>query len=1162
MRLVQVQEFVLLNGIKTLQSKSKEEDGMQKPDIAKLKQFFFRFRRQITVSATAVFSVLLICSLIAAWTVPGYVREKLDKVAYQHLNRHLHVGHIRFNPLTFGVTLRDISLSEPDGDQTFASAGSLYVNFSFFSVFTSAPIIRSLSIETPTLYISRTDDYEYNFSDLLARALEPGERQEYSIGNIEVAGGKIIFDDMPVGRKHLVEDIHISIPSVSTRASQIMSSIEPRLSAVVNGHRLELSGKAHPFAADMDAVFSLTLDDIELAQYVGYLPYKPKFTLDKGSLSFDLNVHYARDKAAASEFEVSGKVKISSLHISDLARKPMVSVEKLDADLKRSAVFARNFHLGALHLTKPEIHVAYSADGFLSLMNLLPQQQSERAKPASAAEKGESAKSHTKIIVNSLDAHEAKLSYTDFAAAVPHSVIARNMNLTVKGTEVDTGSQTVTVEALTSDSASLEAALEKRSFPASRTGSGTKESSGYRVKVGKVDVSGWSASVQNKNIRKPYGLRLSGLSAHIENVSTEPNNVSEFRILSETDKKGRISVEGKAGLSPLHADIEVDMTDVPVVGLQQYIDEHVNLALRGAELTARGRLSLAAARSGALRGQYRGDMRITNLSTTDLIRNDPFVRWKDLTLRQVNAELSPFSLTIANADLSGFYARLILSQEGRLNLQNILRSEAGGEVSLTDSEASDGVTLAKQKEVQPDEPYQSEAKEVTAQPEVLSEAEDKSGDEKTTESARETISPDAQDEVAKAAGDEGSTGSANDLADMSEEVDLPVIRIGRLQLGDGRIRFTDNFVEPNYTADIDRVQGVISKISSERDALAEVDIKGQVNRAPMTLKGTANPFNPSQSLELHGQVKGMELAQLSAYSTKYVGHGIERGKLSFDVRYSVKDGQLHAQNSLVLDQLVFSEKRDVKPILSLPVLFAVSLLQDANGVIDINLPVSGSLDDPRFSVGGVVMRMILNLFARIVTSPFSILASALGGGQELSRIDFVPGHSDITAQGEEALVMLSKALKARPALRLDIAGCYDVELDKEGVARTAIRRKVRELKRKEARDADEDAPQERVAVSDEEYARLLKQIYSSASFKKPRNFIGFPKSLSVAEMEKLMIENYAVSEEELKAIADRRANNVKAWFLDKGDIPDERLFISASKSLTGENSARVDFNLH
>ena len=127
---------------------------------------------------------------------------------------------------------------------------------------------------------------------------------------------------------------------------------------------------------------------------------------------------------------------------------------------------------------------------------------------------------------------------------------------------------------------------------------------------------------------------------------------------------------------------------------------------------------------------------------------------------------------------------------------------------------------------------------------------------------------------------------------------------------------------------------------------------------------------------------------------KYVGYGIERGKLTFKVKYKVENRKLDAQNQIILDQLTFGEKVESPTATKLPVLLAVALLKDRNGVIDVNLPISGSLDSPEFSVGGIILRIIINLITRAVTSPFALLGAAFGGGSgggvELYRVRLRP----------------------------------------------------------------------------------------------------------------------------------------------------------------------------
>jgi hypothetical protein len=174
------------------------------------------------------------------------------------------------------------------------------------------------------------------------------------------------------------------------------------------------------------------------------------------------------------------------------------------------------------------------------------------------------------------------------------------------------------------------------------------------------------------------------------------------------------------------------------------------------------------------------------------------------------------------------------------------------------------------------------------------------------------------------------------------------------------------------------------------------------------------------------------MTSLSPYSGKYAGYAIEKGKMSLFVKYKIENDQLTAENRVFLDQLTFGDPVDSPDATKLPVTLAVALLKNRNGEIDINLPISGSLNDPEFSVGGLVVKVIVNLLVKAVTSPFALLGSVFGGGEELSNVDFDFGQAVITPPAQPRLEKLAKALLDRPALRLDIEGRADPEQRSRG----------------------------------------------------------------------------------------------------------------------------------
>jgi len=410
-------------------------------------------------------------------------------------------------------------------------------------------------------------------------------------------------------------------------------------------------------------------------------------------------------------------------------------------------------------------------------------------------------------------------------------------------------------------------------------------------------------------------------------------------------------------------------------------------------------------------------------------------------------------------------------------------------------------------------------------------------------------------------GDDAPAAAAVDNGGKARPV--PVV-IKRVSLQGGRVRFTDNFIKPNYSASLTKFGGALSGLSSDPASRAEVDLRGEVNGAPLAVGGRINPLRGDLFLDIKANVRGMELAPLSAYSGKYVGYGIEKGKLSFEAGYRIDKRTLTAENRLVLEQLAFGDKVDSPEATSLPVQFAVALLADRNGVIDLNLPIAGSLDDPQFSIGAVIFKLIGNAITKAVTQPFALLGSLFGGGAELSSMAFDAGRASVPAAGEEKLRALARALAERPGLRLDIGGRADPEADREGLKRVSVERKVRGLKMRDLRARGAEVEPGSVTVSRDEYPDLLRRAYRDEKFPKPRNVLGLPKDLPLEEMEKLMAANAEIDEDELLALGNQRAQAVKNWLQRNGQVAPERMFITAAKiGAVKEGAAlgRVDFAL-
>lgn len=396
---------------------------------------------------------------------------------------------------------------------------------------------------------------------------------------------------------------------------------------------------------------------------------------------------------------------------------------------------------------------------------------------------------------------------------------------------------------------------------------------------------------------------------------------------------------------------------------------------------------------------------------------------------------------------------------------------------------------------------------------------------------------------------------------------MPDISVNSVTLSRGRMTFTDRFVKPNYVAELSAIEGAITAVSSTNPQPAKVKVTGRVyTTAPLSISGIVQPFAKFLTLDLKASAKGVDLPRFNTYSAKYVGYPIKRGKLSVDLEYKIKDRALQASNHVVLNQLTFGDKTNSPDATKLPVLLAVALLKDSRGNIDINLPISGSLDDPEFSVGGIVVRVLLNLVVKAVTSPFSLLASAFGGGEELSYVEFKPGSAVLTEDSQQRIDTLTKALTDRPALKMDISGRADPKTDMEGLRQAWVEGQIRAAKAAATTPRGKKPDAAGVKVSAAERAKYLEDVYDDADIKdKPRNFIGMAKSVPADQMEAMLRSVAPVGDEQLRQLADARAQAVYEKLQAQEGLAD-RVFIVAPQldadGIKDEGQpSRVDFSL-
>ena len=694
---------------------------------------------------------------------------------------------------------------------------------------------------------------------------------------------------------------------------------------------------------------------------------------------------------------------------------------------------------------------------------------------------------------------------------------------------IDIGKRNVRIESLDTHDAALgfkrrrDGSLEMPALPAAGAApvADSAPAAGsappWVVAIGKLTLGGYKVALADAAVKPAATHRVAIERLEVRDFSTEKGAKSALTAKLALDKGAGVDLDSTFGIDPLALNARIDARRIDLVAFRPYVEHFATVAMKSGNASARGTLTVSGS-GDAMHIGYSGSADVSNLATVDTANREDLLNWDSVRMTGVGFQWSkdgPLELAVAEIAVKKAYSRVVVLPEGKLNLQQ-LKFAASEEPGAPAPAAAPG-----------------EAKPRN-------------------------------------------------------------IRIDRITFADSRLNFSDHFIKPNYTADVGELQGSVTNLSSDPATRGVVDLKGSYDQtSPVTIAGTINPLSGELFLDIAAKGKDIELPKLTAYSQRYAGYGITQGRLTLDVKYHIENGKLEGRNKIFIDQLTFGEKIEGPEATQLPVLFAVNLLKDSKGQINLELPITGSLQDPQFAIGALVTQVMVNLLKRALTSPFSLLTAAMGGGgggggggaggdgggDDLAYVEFDPGRDEVAAAGQKKLAALVKALQDRPAIKIEMASRVDAQKDPEGLKRAALMRKVKEAKRGTLAAGGKAAPPvEEITLAQEEYPRFLKALYEreapppkpaakdaakDVAAKEGAAKEGGPGEISVAEMEAFLLGRIAVSDEDLRALAQRRSEHVKSYLVGKDQLPAERVLVAAAPAAAGPDKpgARVEFTL-
>lgn len=598
----------------------------------------------------------------------------------------------------------------------------------------------------------------------------------------------------------------------------------------------------------------------------------------------------------------------------------------------------------------------------------------------------------------------------------------------------------------------------------------------WQVSLDELVLANYQLSFTDQSQAKPAELVLDELNLNLRDYHTADAIKLPMQFATRLNQRGRIKLEGDIGLSPFSANWAVELQEIKLKTFQPYLDPFLKLELTDGDLNTKGHLQLAM--GDQLQVNYQGDANIDRLITRDKVKNQDFVKWNKLELRQMVLDAAKQDYKLAKVIFDRPYVRFTIKKDGSNNVSDIM-------LVKTDSKPK--------------------------------------------------------------------TKSAADKGDKAKTGPEPVITIGKIELNQGQSDFADYSLILPFVVKMNDLAGEVDGFASNTDSAAKLKLQGKVHDlATVKIGGSYHLKSGDSDISL--SFKYLPLPLVTPYMAEFAGYRIEKGQMALDLNYTIKGKALSAQNKIFIDQLVLGEKVENPKAVSLPLELGVALLKDADGKINLDFPITGSLEDPQFSVGSLVTDVLVNVITKAVSAPFKAIASLFDGDDDLSTVVFAAGSGDLSPDETAKLAQIAKALASKPELILEIKGVAYEHQDWPVMRADALTDILKKMKSGELRDKGEIIRSEYIELSNAEYNRLLAKFYAEVFPQKiDRSLFGAPRIKNQTDA-----DFYKVARQELEAImqpepqrlnelAVTRANHIAKYLVEQGQVDRSRIYILATE---------------
>lgn len=1152
----------------------------------------------------------LLYSVSGFLILPSVLKNSLEKKLAESLKREVSIEAIQINPYLLRATINNFAIKNRTEDSHFIAFDQLFVDLEVISVFRMALVVKTLTLTAPRVNVSRYKDLSYNFSDL-ADASGPKEETApkpllFSVNNIRIIDGSIVFADEPKETTHKIRDLNLGIPFLSSIEHHVEIDVKPSFSAIVNNTPIKLSGRTMPFHDTRKTVFDIRVMKLNIPEYLAYLPKLDSLTLQSGYLDIVASLGFAMQPGNKPAVTLNGTFSLKEINVVDGQGDSYASFPGVDLKLADSKPLELDFHVASVLLREPDVLLRRNSAGDILPIALVNISADDTPKPES-----QDNEITLKLVVDEITLNSGRVRFEDQGNAEQFQTILHPVEMKVTGLSTLEGEEAscdISMQTEAEESIVLNGTLslsplavnlqaDLQDLKLSRFSPYYSEIITPKIMEGELDLA---AAMHYSRTDEIEIIKADDIAVFLDSLLINDEDDDKLLSLpslsvtgSSLDMIARQAVVGnisnsngelnlvrrKEGLvivnellRPREKQEETPDTVGPdtappwkvtlqkgtIEGFKIFLEdqttvEPATIVIDNIGLSA-ANISTSENSSGdielGLRIDKKGELTVKGPLVIEPLSAALDVKLAGLQVKTVQPYFADRLNLVINDGSVSLDGQLNITQNNIKKLSTVFR----GKAAIAGFASFDPV-----------------AGEEFLKWQNLSLAGVEYDSAASSFRIEEITWKDFYNKIAVF--DTGAInlkavmkGSAEPQEEVQEKIEAPaaekkeplLVEIDSVKLENGKVDFLDRKITPNYASSFSELTGTITGLSSKADVMAEVNISGKLDQhAPLLITGKINPLRENLFADLVFDFRDIELSPTSPYTGKYIGYTVAKGKLSLDLKYRVEDRKIAGQNKAFLDQFTLGETVKSPDSLNLPINLAISLLRNRKGEITLNVPVKGDLDDPKFSIGSIIFKAIINLIAKAATSPFALLGALIPEGQDLQYIEFDAGSSLLTETAPAKLDTIAKVLFDRPGLKMDIKGNVQADQERPVLHEKRFQQLLKNEKfKKISKKKDETMSLDAIVIEPDEYEDYLKKAYKEATFEKPKNALGFTKRLEPEEIEKLLRDNIVITDDDLRLLAIERANSVKSYLVQAGPVEPERIFIIEPKKDAEDSGAR------